>query len=402
MLLAALAAAGVASAHPFDATFHGHQLEVALDGETLRVAYLVEVPTVAALADLERFLEGVDAPGPEHQAAYTRRVLDELETGLRVEVDGQAVALDRVEPDEPSGVGDRRFITFRVLLEGGLPEDATTLHVVNANFPGEKALFANQAWVDDGVLVYDTDLVRLDEGRVVADEGGRWLAGEENREIRLSFLRADPAQGWLRARQRAWVEPEAGPLRVARAALVVDPPGLVRRTLTSGEVGGGAMAAALAGAAQAGLPAALLGAGLAALGGGPAALLFGLVVGAALTGVAGLLGAPAVGVGAACLALAVAAAVAAGRRPRAGAALAAAALACIPGATALACAGEAASLGADPGALLAAAAWGPAAVVAALGWGAGRAGLRAHPGLGRRVVLLGGILSALGAWYWIP
>ena len=68
--------------------------------------------------------------GSEDGAAYTARVLDELVGGLEIRVDGEPVALERGETPSPSGVGDRRFITFRVQLEGTLAPGARTLHVI--------------------------------------------------------------------------------------------------------------------------------------------------------------------------------------------------------------------------------------------------------------------------------
>ena len=333
VLLALMAVSAPAQAHPFDASFHGHQLEVELDGPALRVAYAVEVPTLAALADLERFLEGVDAPGPEHQAAYTERVLDELEGGLIVEIDDERVELERLQPSAVSGVGDRRFITFRLLGEAPLPPDAETVQVVNANFPGEPGLFSTVVRVDDAVRVHDTDLVRWSDERVVADDGGRWLAGEARREVRVAFARARPLRAWLRRQTREWVEPDGPRLRTAREALVRDAPGLVRRVSSSGATTGGVVAAAFAGAVEVGPGA--LGVGLAAgaLGVRGSSVLAAL----ALVGLALLVGAETgsqavAGLAGALLASAGLAAV--GRRPDVAGALALGAAA-LPGPTAL-------------------------------------------------------------------
>ena len=62
---------------------------------------MVEVPTVDALADLQLFLQDVESPGAAHQAAYTARVLDELEDGLQVRLDGERIALARKESAAP-------------------------------------------------------------------------------------------------------------------------------------------------------------------------------------------------------------------------------------------------------------------------------------------------------------
>lgn len=329
---ALLALVVAARAHPFDASFHGHQLEVALDGGALRVAYLVEVPTVDALADLQLFLQDVESPGAAHQAAYTARVLDELEDGLQVRVDGEPIAMARGESTAPSGVGDRRFITFRLQLEGAVSSDARTLHVVNANFPGERALFSRQAWVDDAVRVHDTDLVTLQDGRVVRDDSARWLGGDENRELRVSFQRRGALARALRRHRRLLVDPDAAQLRPARDALVGDPVGLVRQSMVSGGMGAGPVAAAaLSGVLETGPAALAVGTGVGALGLGGLATTGGVCLGFLLLGIGGAVGLP-VGVpGGVTMVLSLAAAVAARRHTRMALWLGAACLATLPG-----------------------------------------------------------------------
>ena len=399
VLLALMAVSAPAQAHPFDASFHGHQLEVELDGPALRVAYAVEVPTLAALADLERFLEGVDAPGPEHQAAYTERVLDELESGLIVAVDGERAALERLQPAAVSGVGDRRFITFRLLGEVPLPPDAETIHVVNANFPGEPGLFSTVVRVDDAIRVHDTDLVRWSNGRVVADDGGRWLGGEARREVRVAFARARPLRAWLRRRTREWVEPDGPRLRTAREALVRDAPGLVRRVCASGATTGGVAAAALAAAVELGPGALSVGLAAGALGVRRRALL----VATAFCGLALVAGAwtgPAAAAALAGSLLGVSGLAAAGRRPGLAGALALGAAA-LPGSTALGIWAELGLVGAGVGAVLLVTAVAAGLLPTVIGRALGAAVAFRRPGpwtarVAWAVGAVGGVLVVLG------
>ncbi|MEC8422194.1 MAG: hypothetical protein VX000_00380 [Myxococcota bacterium] len=401
-LVVLLATVVVARAHPFDASFYGHQLEVALEDGELRVAYLVEVPTVDALADLQLFLQDVDSPGAAHQAAYTARVLDELEDGLQVRLDGERIALARKESAAPSGVGDRRFITFRLQLEGAVHPDARTLHVVNANFPGERALFSRQAWVDDTIRVHDTDLVALQDGRVVRDDSGRWLGGEKNRELRISLSRRGSFAGALRRQRRYLVEPDALRLRPAREALVTDPVGLVRQSLASGGLGAGPIAAAaVSGVSETGPAAVAVGIGVGALGLGGLALTGGLCLGFLLLGAAGAVGLPAALPGGVALVLALGAAVSARRHARTAQWLGAACLATLPGLTAQSCAAEALVRGPWLGMLLAAVAWASGAALCGLGWAFGRTLDRAGIPAAMPALVIGAVLSGvLGSIYW--
>ena len=402
-LPALLAVAGAAQAHPFDATFHGHQLEVGLVDDVVRVAYLVEVPTVDALADLERFLEDVERPGPEHQAAYTARVLDELVGGLEIRVDGEPLALERGETPSPSGVGDRRFITFRVQLEGSLPPGARTLHVINANFPGERALFSNQAWVDDSVRVHETDLVEVRDGRVIKDDGGRWLAGEHQRELRLSFTHVDPLASWVRGQRRRWVDPEAQALVPARQALVTDPPGLVRRAV---DAGGGpvgpAVAAALSGLVEAGPAAAMLGLAAGGLGVGAPGAAAGLLLGLLFLGFGGLLGLSPLGMAVLFAVTCLTALPVSRMRPRGSRLLLGLAAGLLPGGTALRCVMEGRRLDPVLGMGLVAAAWAGPSVLLLVCWALGRLGLRGRRAAGLAALVSAAGLAVAGAIYWIP
>ena len=394
LLLALLGVGSPARAHPFDASFHGHQLEVELDGPTLRVGYAVEVPTLSALADLERFLEGVENPGPEHQRAYTERILDELHGGLVVQVDGQRVAMDRLEPVSESGVGDRRFITFRVLGEGALPPDATTVHVVNANFPGEPGLFSTVVRVDDAVRVDDSDLLRWSDDQVVGNDVGRWLAGEEQREVRVAFRRADPLRAWWRSRERRWVEPEGPRLRPLRAAVTRDPPGLLERATPSGATAGTLAAAALPASLEVGPGAAFVGLGAGALGAGRMAVALAVGLGALCLLGAGWGPATQGWVPSAALLVSAGLAVAIGRRSL-GLAFAFAASA-LPASGALDLAFETVARGGHLGSALTGAAALAGLMPGLLGLLGGALLLRGRPGIGRPLIIIGLVLILLG------
>lgn len=220
VLAAAVAAPATAAAHPFDSRFTGHQLEVALEPGTVRVAYVVEVPTEAALRDFARFVEGVEAPGAEEQAAYTQRTLDELTSGLTLRVDGEAASATAVPVEEPSGVGDHRFIVYRLQLEAPLPETARSVQVVNANLPGERALFFDEVWVHDAFVVDASDLVEVADGAVSRDRAGQWRADEDLREVRVAFRPRGPLRTAARGQVRGLLaDAEVGPLVGVREAL---------------------------------------------------------------------------------------------------------------------------------------------------------------------------------------
>jgi hypothetical protein len=394
--------------HPFDATFTGHQLELAVQDGQIEVGYLAEVPTREALGELKAFLANETNPGPEHQDAFTALMLDELAGGLRVLVDGTPLELRRVEIAEVSGVGDSRFIKFQLKLYGQLPPGARTVHVVNSNRMGGPALFSDQVWVDDTVIVDAVDLVDVEDGRVVSDRSGQWRGDEELREVRVS-IRARPVWlGTVRRLRRAMLADDAPPLLSARDALSTAP---VVPLAQAVESGGGLPTLGLVGVAEGAVAASsaygaplVLGAAAGLAGGGLVApLLAGIGLVAAHAVSAGV--APATPLASTVLVvvgagLAALGGVLARRRPRVSGGLLGLAAGLVPAPVAEAVA-EAGWTHAPVAGLVAAAGCGlGVAAVVALGAGVGVFSRRGTPRATAALVmgLLGAVLGLIAGW----
>ena len=187
LALLALLLSALTWAHPFGSQLYGHRMEVRLDRGSVQIDYLAEISTPDHLRDLRTWLRQIPTPTPADEDRYVARVLQELQTGITVVADGELVPLTALPVGEKSGVGDTRFITFRLSLRGELPPDATTLNVVNSNLPGAAALFNTQLFVSDAVVVDACSLFKVKDGQLVADRSERWQAQEEARELRVAF-----------------------------------------------------------------------------------------------------------------------------------------------------------------------------------------------------------------------
>ena len=188
MTLLLLWLTAVLHAHPFGSNLYGHQTEVWLDQGHVEVAYMAEIPTQVLLRDLRRFMAGKTSPGEAEQAAHTAQWLEELEDGLKLHVDDARVRWTRLDSENPSGVGDTRFIRYHLRLRAEISSDARTLNLVNANLPDSAALFSTQVYVGDALEVDGSSLIDVnDHGEVSADRTGAWRGEETSRELRLSF-----------------------------------------------------------------------------------------------------------------------------------------------------------------------------------------------------------------------
>ena len=186
-----------ASAHPFGSKLYGHKTEVRLSSDAVEVAYLLEIPTPVLLAELRVFMADIESPTQVDQDRHTAATLSELQDGLRLVVDGNTVPWLAEESETPSGVGDTRFISYHLRLKAALPEGATTLNLINSNWPDERALFATNVYVGPGIILDASSQIDVsDDGHIVTNRAGAWRGEEEERELRLAFrLRSGFARG---------------------------------------------------------------------------------------------------------------------------------------------------------------------------------------------------------------
>ena len=177
-----------ALAHPFGSNLYGHKTEVWLEQDRVEVVYLAEVPTPVLLRELKAFLADVESPTQADQDRHTEQMLQELTDGLRLLADGERVPWSRLEAEEASGLGDTRFISYYVRVEGTLPAGVRSLNLVNGNRPEERALFATDVNISDDVILDASSQIDVDDhGHIAVNRAGQWRGQEEARELRLSF-----------------------------------------------------------------------------------------------------------------------------------------------------------------------------------------------------------------------
>ncbi|MFT4974444.1 MAG: nickel/cobalt exporter [Myxococcota bacterium] len=175
-----------AVAHPFDARWYGHRLDVRLQPEHVEVDFAIEVPMVDLLADLRRELDGVTEPGPEAFTVFNAQLHRELRGALRLIVDDQPVSWEAgVDGTEPRF--ENQFAVYGMRLRADLPEGSQTLNLINGAFPDEPSIFSTSLQVGSGLIVDACSLLDVEGGQIIASRDGQWRTEEDNRELRLSF-----------------------------------------------------------------------------------------------------------------------------------------------------------------------------------------------------------------------
>ncbi|MDP6931802.1 MAG: sulfite exporter TauE/SafE family protein [Myxococcota bacterium] len=193
----AVLVSGVVHAHPYGSDFYGHKLLVMLDRDSVQVEYLAEVPTTHVLRQIRQFVdENPEVTPADNRDAFNLRVLQDLENAMLGRVGfgsaedaapDQALQWTRLTSPDASGVGDSRFMGYRISLQASLPQGARTLSLFNGNYPEQQAYHSVELRVSDAVQVDACSLFTVKDGHLARDRDGQWRMEEESRDLRISF-----------------------------------------------------------------------------------------------------------------------------------------------------------------------------------------------------------------------
>ena len=173
-------------AHPFEAEFYGHQLDLELRPEILEAEYLLEIPMPRLADDVRGFLDGYEGPKDRKETTrlYLKHKYEEIVGQLRLQIDGEVVRWTEWEPLSEKLETEGRFVRVRLRLRASAPDGAHGISLVNTNHIEETGIFRSSLSIGDGILLDDSDLLAA-EGREGRHD--RWMREEELRELRLSY-----------------------------------------------------------------------------------------------------------------------------------------------------------------------------------------------------------------------
>lgn len=176
--------ASVALAHPATAGIGGsaardtigQRVALEIGPEAVLVRYLAEVPAKRVYAEARA--EGADE-------GWAARRAQELGDELALTWDGAPLPLEVVPVAEPARAGEAGFVDFRAERRAALPSPAGTLGLRNGNFPDDRCYFAVEARISGDLVVEETSLARVEDGRLRDDRHGAWQQDERARETRI-------------------------------------------------------------------------------------------------------------------------------------------------------------------------------------------------------------------------
>lgn len=208
-----------ALAHPFDARWFGHRLDVRLRPDLVEVDLSVEVPMVDLLADMRREFSGVAQPGPEDLVAFNASLHRELRDAVRLYVDEKPVAwLPEPDGSVPEPRFENQFAVYSLQLTAPIAEGSQTLNLTNGIFPDEPSIFSTTVQVDGALIVDGYSLLDVEGGEVIASRESQWRTDEESREVRLSFRQRTGLDAAMSRGMQTLSGQPAGALVSARSA----------------------------------------------------------------------------------------------------------------------------------------------------------------------------------------
>jgi len=192
-LLAALALALPAAAHPFGPEYYSFRTIVEPDGRALTLTTTVEAPTMAILQEYATRYGHLDEIGEKEDREFFESMLKQIGDGLTVTLDGKPVAGAWVAADSPiNGRADEKFFYYIVTFQAAeaLPDKACELLVTNAAFAGKEAYYSGWIKPGGGWTVTETNLQALGTAAQAEDVSTieeAWSKDAALRDLRASL-----------------------------------------------------------------------------------------------------------------------------------------------------------------------------------------------------------------------
>lgn len=176
-LLAHPGAIGAAEAHPERAGL-GHRVDLRVaeagpDGRfPLTLDYVVEIP---GLRLYQEAAAANDPQYPEHLAAS-------LADAVGLSWDGQSLPLGTDPTSFRAEEGERGFVNLHLRRTGALPGPAGRVQILNRALAADDALFATWVQLPGSLVVVESSLVEVRDGRLRNNHHGAWSRKAADRE----------------------------------------------------------------------------------------------------------------------------------------------------------------------------------------------------------------------------
>lgn len=193
MWLTLLALIPESSAHPSGATnasdpnggMPGQRIEVQVEPGHLRVDYYVEIAAIRLYKEARA--EG--AAGSE----WAPKHAESLRPGVRARWNDAELQLTPLPMEKPAQLKEASYVELHLAGETALPGSAGTLQLRMDNYPDEPCYYAASVWLDGDLVVTETDLGHVTDGRLRDNRHGAWRRDNAGRVAQLTVR---PTHAW--------------------------------------------------------------------------------------------------------------------------------------------------------------------------------------------------------------
>ena len=174
-------------AHSFDVNFYGHDIFCRLEEQKIIVSYTIEVPREHLGKDIRSFSPNGSVSKENLRDAFVAQYYETIQSEIDLLIDGEHHPWSSVNAEAFRATDKGQFGAFTVHMTAVIPQDSSSLAIINSNAMGERSIFRNRVVVDSSLFVYDSDLLELKGDSVLVSWNGKWNIREELREIRISY-----------------------------------------------------------------------------------------------------------------------------------------------------------------------------------------------------------------------
>lgn len=179
----------------------GQRLEVQVSLGHIRVDYYVEIAAIRLYKEAKA--EG--ASGPE----WAERRVETLRSGVRARWNDTELSLAPLAVAEPAQLKESSYVELHLAGESALPPGPGVLQLRMDNYPDEPCYYAVSVALEGGLVVTETDLGHVRDGRLRDNRHGAWRRDDAARSTALSIRPT-----------RLWESRASGPLPARLEGLV--------------------------------------------------------------------------------------------------------------------------------------------------------------------------------------
>ena len=170
-----------AQAHPFSAQFFGHDVNCTILDSEIVLQYQLEIPT----SYLQYAWQEDSKQGSTDKELWLRTWHETIASDFQLFFNQESQLWQERYFSEIESRNEGKFIAFVLELHHQLPPEISEISLINRNLMTEKSIYRNQVFIDDAIVVRNTDQVFWRDGQPFAPKLDQWDVEDQAREMRF-------------------------------------------------------------------------------------------------------------------------------------------------------------------------------------------------------------------------